>query len=278
MYGIVLLTILSPASGVQHNNSPIPAPGPVAVPAISNAANNGTIVGPITISNISTIPLNGMANNGTGSVVPMSSLYYGGCGHVTMYWDMNPKTPENAHKAWATYANTLVDWERDEMMYVWHRADAQGRIKLLELLMDLREQAAVIKALFDKERAEAEEKKDEDKKNETKKDETKKEEMKKDEKGMTTLPKPSDKDAVADPAPAMITVTLPENAKLKIGGYETKSTKAVRTFQSPALEPGRVYEYELEMTLGEGEKAAVTKKTIQIEAGKETTVNLTPDK
>jgi len=76
-------------------------------------------------------------------------------------------------------------------------------------------------------------------------------------------------------APARIIVKVAEGATLTVDGHATKSTAAVRTFQSPALQPGRTFTYTLQAeVVKDGEKVVVTKK-VEVEAGKTTNVDLT---
>ena len=76
------------------------------------------------------------------------------------------------------------------------------------------------------------------------------------------------------PNAATVVVKLPADAKLTIDGEATTSTSAERTFESPALEAGKVYSYALEARyLKDGKMVTVSKK-IKIEAGKVSNVDL----
>lgn len=74
------------------------------------------------------------------------------------------------------------------------------------------------------------------------------------------------------PAPAIIIVNLPAQATLRVDGYLTRSTSAVRTFASPALEPGKDYRYTLSAELvRNGRKVADTQR-VSVRAGEQTKV------
>lgn len=187
--------------------------------------------------------------------------YYACCGHVTMFWDGCRYVPPAMEHEWLSYANCLEDWERHEMLYVWHRATPEGRYKLLAMLKELRFKAMILKAEMDQEK--------EDKEMSERKE----------------LPPPSaekkdmGKGASAGGLPATIVVTLPATAKLTVNGRATTGTGAERKLSSPPLEPGKEYEYQLEASFEQGGEPATVKKTIKIRSGEETRVSMTaPDK
>jgi uncharacterized protein (TIGR03000 family) len=73
---------------------------------------------------------------------------------------------------------------------------------------------------------------------------------------------------------ATLVVNLPTNAKLTIDGTSTSATSARRVFQSPAIETGKDYVYNLKAEIVRDGKPVEVTKEVTIRAGKETTVNL----
>lgn len=73
------------------------------------------------------------------------------------------------------------------------------------------------------------------------------------------------KDKVA--APATIEVTLPASAKLTIDNNPTRSTSAVRTFVTPALEAGQDYYYSLQAEMVVDGETKTTTQRIMVRAG-----------
>jgi uncharacterized protein (TIGR03000 family) len=84
--------------------------------------------------------------------------------------------------------------------------------------------------------------------------------------------------AADEPAPgdrALLVVRLPAAAKLLVDEVETKQSGAERKFQTPALQAGKKYSYQLKATWQEnGEERVVTRKAF-VRAGEQTTVDLT---
>jgi uncharacterized protein (TIGR03000 family) len=63
------------------------------------------------------------------------------------------------------------------------------------------------------------------------------------------------------PAPAMLVVNLPADARLTVDGESTRSTSTRRTFTSPPLVPGKSYSYTLRAEFTKnGETLTVTKR------------------
>jgi uncharacterized protein (TIGR03000 family) len=73
-------------------------------------------------------------------------------------------------------------------------------------------------------------------------------------------------------APATFVVNLPENARLLVDDYVTKSTSVRRVFVSPPLEQGKTFSYTLKAELMRDNGPVVISKTIQVQAGKRTSV------
>jgi uncharacterized protein (TIGR03000 family) len=80
--------------------------------------------------------------------------------------------------------------------------------------------------------------------------------------------------AVVSPNVATVVVKLPADARLTIDGEGTTSTSTERTFESPALEAGKVYSYTLEASYLKDGKTVTVSKKIKIEAGKVSNVDL----
>jgi uncharacterized protein (TIGR03000 family) len=78
----------------------------------------------------------------------------------------------------------------------------------------------------------------------------------------------------AGEAPATIVVRLPADARLTIDGKATQSTGDTRTFQTPPLEPGRIFSYQLEAVAERnGQKERVTQR-VEVQAGRPSEVTL----
>jgi uncharacterized protein (TIGR03000 family) len=75
-------------------------------------------------------------------------------------------------------------------------------------------------------------------------------------------------------APANLIVTLPEDARLLVDSYETKSTSAVRTFVTPDLETGRDYQYTLTAEVQRDGRVQRVSQTVTVRAGEQTAVTL----
>jgi len=89
--------------------------------------------------------------------------------------------------------------------------------------------------------------------------------------------KPDGKDEeekISSDAPARIVVKLPADAKLTVDGASTKSTSAVRTFESPVLPAGRTYSYVLEARFTKDGEEVVVSKRVEVTPGKTTDVDL----
>jgi uncharacterized protein (TIGR03000 family) len=82
-----------------------------------------------------------------------------------------------------------------------------------------------------------------------------------------------DSDSLA-PAPALIIVTLPADAKLAIEGQATSTTSSVRSFESPVLRPGKDFHYQLEAKFVRDGQTVTVSKRIAVRAGQETRVEL----
>lgn len=76
--------------------------------------------------------------------------------------------------------------------------------------------------------------------------------------------------APTEPAPATMIVHLPPNAALKVDGAETKSTSATRVFETPPLEPGKDYTYELTAQLPGSD--VTTTQVVRVRPGQATEV------
>ncbi len=66
---------------------------------------------------------------------------------------------------------------------------------------------------------------------------------------------------------AMLTVTVPENAKVTVNGHETTSDGAVRQFMSRGLKTGFVYTYVVQVTFELDGEEVTESKSIKLRAG-----------
>jgi len=78
----------------------------------------------------------------------------------------------------------------------------------------------------------------------------------------------------AEAAPAFLVVNLPAEAKLTIDGNATKLSTSERTFQTPELEPGKVFHYTLVAEMTRDGQPVTTTQKVAVQAGKETRVTL----
>ena len=84
------------------------------------------------------------------------------------------------------------------------------------------------------------------------------------------------KDELKEKTEGRVSVTLPADAKLLFNGTAATGTGAVRTFRTPALQPGQNYRYELTAeVVRDGRTERVTESVI-VRAGETSTVTLTP--
>jgi uncharacterized protein (TIGR03000 family) len=89
-------------------------------------------------------------------------------------------------------------------------------------------------------------------------------------------PKPKEKrDESLAPAPAVILVSLPTDAKLLIDNEATSSTGTSRVFQSPTLNPGKEYQYTLKAEVVRDGKSVKAEQVVTVKAGQTTPVTLT---
>jgi uncharacterized protein (TIGR03000 family) len=82
-------------------------------------------------------------------------------------------------------------------------------------------------------------------------------------------PKPDDKNKGTSAAPnrAKLIVELPADAKLYVDDRAMKSTSGVRTFNTPELEPGQLYYYELRVEVERDGKPVTETKRVIVKAG-----------
>jgi uncharacterized protein (TIGR03000 family) len=76
-------------------------------------------------------------------------------------------------------------------------------------------------------------------------------------------------------APAHITVRLPANAKLYVDDVPAPQTSARQTFDTPRLEPGRVYYYMLRAETTLNGRARSESRRVELQAGKRVEVDFT---
>jgi len=70
-------------------------------------------------------------------------------------------------------------------------------------------------------------------------------------------------------APATLTVTLPEDAKLMIDNTPTKATSGTRSFVTPPLTSGRTYTYTLTAEVVRGGETKKISQEVIVKAGEE---------
>jgi uncharacterized protein (TIGR03000 family) len=80
-------------------------------------------------------------------------------------------------------------------------------------------------------------------------------------------PKPSGSGAL--PTKAKLIVNLPSDAKLYIDGQLMKTTSAVRSFNTPALDQGQLYYYEVRAEVMRDGKPVTENKRVIVRAGEE---------
>jgi uncharacterized protein (TIGR03000 family) len=73
-------------------------------------------------------------------------------------------------------------------------------------------------------------------------------------------------------APATMMVHLPPDAKLSVDDSSTKQTGSVRTFVTPALQPGKEFTYHMKATMMRDGKEVTETKDVKVRAGQETHV------
>jgi uncharacterized protein (TIGR03000 family) len=71
------------------------------------------------------------------------------------------------------------------------------------------------------------------------------------------------------PAPAQVTVNAPDGARLYVDGVLC----AVRTFQTPSLQPGREYYYDLRVEMAREGQAQTQSRRVSVAAGRQVTVD-----
>jgi uncharacterized protein (TIGR03000 family) len=75
------------------------------------------------------------------------------------------------------------------------------------------------------------------------------------------------------PAPARVTVQLPTDARLLVDGVASPLTSSTRTFDTPALEPGRKYFYILTAEVVREGRPVSDSRRVLLQAGKEVKVD-----
>jgi uncharacterized protein (TIGR03000 family) len=76
----------------------------------------------------------------------------------------------------------------------------------------------------------------------------------------------------AAPAPAHVVVKLPESARLFVDDQPCPLTSATRSFDTPALEPGRMYYYTLRAEVTRDGRPVTDSKRVTLRAGEESVV------
>jgi uncharacterized protein (TIGR03000 family) len=74
--------------------------------------------------------------------------------------------------------------------------------------------------------------------------------------------------------PATVVVRLPADARLTIDGHATRSTSAMRWFETPPLPEGKDYVYTFRAEFHRGDETVTVSKDVTVRAGRETVVSL----
>jgi len=80
--------------------------------------------------------------------------------------------------------------------------------------------------------------------------------------------------APMEPAPAVMRVTLPADARLTIDGYATQSSSTERVFVSPPLAAEKSFHYTLKAEFIRAGKTIIFEQDATVRAGRETLVSL----
>ncbi len=83
-------------------------------------------------------------------------------------------------------------------------------------------------------------------------------------------------DKKPEKAEGRVSVTLPADATLLFNGTAATGTGAVRTFRTPALQPGQNYRYELTAEVVRDGRTERVTESVVVRAGETATVTLTP--
>jgi uncharacterized protein (TIGR03000 family) len=75
-------------------------------------------------------------------------------------------------------------------------------------------------------------------------------------------------------APAQLTIKAPAGAVVSVNGYEVKQAGPVRLLESPPLPAGQAFSYRVTARFNAGGKEETVTRVVQVEAGKESTVDL----
>ena len=76
-------------------------------------------------------------------------------------------------------------------------------------------------------------------------------------------------------APALLKVTVPEDALVEFDGVVTKQKGSVRLFITPDLAKGKKYSYQIKATFNKDGKPVTVEKTVTVEPSVEAVVDLT---
>ncbi len=76
--------------------------------------------------------------------------------------------------------------------------------------------------------------------------------------------------------PCKVCVSLPDDAKLLFNGVASTGTGGVRTFETPALEPGQNYKYELTAEVVRAGRVERVTETVIVRAGETAQITLKP--
>jgi uncharacterized protein (TIGR03000 family) len=86
-------------------------------------------------------------------------------------------------------------------------------------------------------------------------------------------PKPGNEEGISTPISSRVTVTLPSDARLWVDNVECPLTSAIRSFDTPALDPARQYVYDLKVQfIRDGQTVTNTQRAV-IVPGREVRVD-----
>ncbi len=90
-----------------------------------------------------------------------------------------------------------------------------------------------------------------------------------------TLPKP-DRSTLLQQRGVLLTVQVPEEAKVYVNGYETRSTGTVRNYLTRNLDPEKTYRYRLRVVVNRDGQQLVEEREVQLRVGQQVALKLDP--
>ncbi len=90
-----------------------------------------------------------------------------------------------------------------------------------------------------------------------------------------SLPKP-DRSTLKQQRGVLLTVQVPEGAKVYVNGYETRSTGTVRNYLTRNLDPQKTYRYRLRVVMNHQGQEVVAEKEVQLRVGQQVELKFDP--